>query len=174
MGLPLDRVIDHTITLKEGATPMILRPYRDPVPQKDIIELMVGKMITSTVIQSICNPFASLVLLMKNKDNSWRMCVDYWWLNDLTIQDKFPIQLIDEFLDELRGLSIFQDQFDLRLSPNSYGTQNCIPMHKEHYEFRVKPFGFTNSSTTFQSLMNTLLKPYLRKFVLAFFDDIGL
>lgn len=92
---------DHRIPLKQGTSPIAVKPYRYPHFQKNEIERQVKELLKSGTIQPTSIPHSSPVLLVKKKDGTWRMCIDYRELNKATIKDKFPIPNTDELLDEL-------------------------------------------------------------------------
>lgn len=176
-GLPPSRNCDHHIPLVPGAKPVNLRPYRYKPALKNEIERQVSEMLESGVIQHSQSPFSSPALLVKKKDGTWRLCIDYRQLNAITVKSKYPVPIIEELLDELSGSHWFS-KLDLRAGYHQIRMakgdepKTAFQTHSGHYEYKVMSFGLTGAPATFLSAMNATLASVLRKFALVFFDDI--
>ncbi|XP_020186159.1 uncharacterized protein [Aegilops tauschii subsp. strangulata] len=176
-GLPPKRSCNHKIQLLPGAQPFSIRVYRHKPEQKDEIERQVAELLKSGVIQASNSPFSSPVILVKKKDGTWRMCVDYRQLNALTCVAKFPVPIIEELLDELQGAQWFS-KLDLRAGYHQIRIaegdefKTAFQAHFGQFEFKVLSFGLAGGPATFNGAVYTTLKPVNTKCVLMFFDDI--
>jgi hypothetical protein len=164
--LPPCQQYEHHIPLIPGARPVSLCPYRVAPALKTEIERQIQELLAQGVITKCNSPFASLVILVKKSDHTWRLVMDYRHLNALTVKGKYPLLVIDELLDELAGAKWFS-KLDLHagyhqicLAP-SEEFKTAFQTHNGHYEFCVMAFGLTGAPATLQHAMNASLAPVL-------------
>nr|GEW43696.1 retrotransposable element Tf2 [Tanacetum cinerariifolium] len=104
-------------------------------PNEDLIELL-----DDGVIRNNQSPFSSPIVMVKKKDGSCRMCMDYMKLNKHILKDKFPIPLIEELIDELCGSKVFSmsdlrsGYHKIRMYPDDIA-KTAFQTHQGHYEF---------------------------------------
>ena len=133
--------------------------------------------MAAQVIRESSSPYASPIVLVKKKDGSLRMRVDYRLLNGETRKDAFPLPRIDESLDVLTGARWFST-LDLASGYNQVPvaeadrskTAFCTPFGL--FEWNRMPFGLCNAPATFQRLMQRIFGDQQCQSLLLYLDDI--
>ena len=168
-------VVKHTIYTEGPPIRELVR--RQPLVLQDAIDEEVQKMLQQGVVHQSFNPWSSPVVMVQKKDGSWRFCVDYCKLNNVTHHDAYPLPCIDTTLDSLAGSKLFTT-LDLA---SGYWQVEVDPKHKEktafstsrgNFEFNIMPFGLMNAPATFQRLMECTLAGLSGMHCLIYLDDI--
>lgn len=169
-------LISHDIPLLDE-TPMRQRHRRIPPSEYEVAKAHINQLLESHIIRESSSPYASPIVLVKKKDGSLRMCVDYRRLNAKTRRDAFPLPRIEESLDALAGARWFS-AMDLASGYNQVPvtekdrpkTAFCTPFGL--FEWNRMPFGLCNAPGTFQRLMERLFGDQQCQTLLLYLDDI--
>ena len=119
-------------------------------------------MLDLKVIEPSSTEWVSAIVLAPKPDGSWRFCVDYCRLNDITVKDSYPLPRMDECLDSLGEAKYFTTldanngywQIPVAEEDQDKTTFTC---HAGTYRFLRMPFGLCNAPATFQRAMDILL-----------------
>lgn len=179
---PKERDVSHQIELEPGAQPPSKRPYRLTPLELDELKKQLEELTNRGYIQPSKSPYGAPVLFVKKKDGSMRLCVDYRALNAVTVKNSYPLPKIDELLDRLHGAKVFskldlaQGYHQVRVAEADV-PKTAFRCQLGHFEFKVMPFGLCNAPSTFQALMNRVLRKSpsgaaLLDFVIVYLDDI--
>ena len=106
-GVPPERQMEFRIDLVPGATPIAKVPYRIAPPEIQELSTQLQDLLDRGFIHPSSFPWGALILFMKKKDGSHKMCIDYRELNKLTVKNRYPLTTIDDLFDQLQGVSWF-------------------------------------------------------------------
>ncbi|KAA3483958.1 DNA/RNA polymerases superfamily protein [Gossypium australe] len=166
--LPPIREVEFAIELVPGTSPISIASYRMAPTE---LKAQLQELIDRGFAQPSFSPWGALVLFVKKKDESMRMCIYYRQLNKVTIKNKYHLPRIDDLFDQLKGAIVFS-KIDLRSGYYQLrGKDSDVPSiafrtRYEHYEFLVMPFGLTNALVIFLDSMNQIFRPYLDRFII--------
>lgn len=174
-------VIEHEIrTVNER--PVYAKMYRYPHIHEHEINRQIDDMLKQGIIRESNSPYNSpLWIVPKKVDNSgerkWRVVIDYRKLNEITVDDKFPIPNIEDILDKL-GRAQYFTTIDLAkgfhqiLVKEEDRLKTAFSTPYGHYEYIRMPFGLKNAPATFQRLINKVLYGLINRVCVVYMDDI--
>lgn len=169
--------VEMNIVLQDEE-PVFQTPRRLANVERQIVQNQVQEWLKDGIIQNSYSNYASPIVLVKKKNGSHRLCIDYRKVNKKIIKERYPLPIIEEVLENLYDANYFTT---LTLKNGFFHVDICDPSKKftafvtpdGHYEFLKVPFGLCNSPSVFQRFINTVFSDLIRNSIIqVYMDDI--
>lgn len=180
LPLTFTNQVKHSIRTK-NEDPIYVKPYRQPPAETEEIRAQVKKLLENNIIRESYSPWnAPVHLVPKKMDASgevkYRMVIDYRRLNEITVDDRYPLPNITDLFDRL-GRSKYFTTLDLangyhQIEIEERDRQKTAFSADGHYEFLRMPFGLKTAPATFQRLMDNILRGLQGHHCLVYMDDM--
>ncbi|KAF8625280.1 hypothetical protein AX17_006890 [Amanita inopinata Kibby_2008] len=176
--LPDPHTWDHAIELVSNATPQSCKVYPLSITEQAQLDVFLKENLETGRIRPSKSPMASPFFFIKKKDGTLRPVQDYRALNTMTIKNKYPLPLITDLVNQLRGARYFT-KLDVRWGYNNVRIREgdewkaAFCTNWGLFEPLVMFFGLTNSPATFQTMMNDIFRDLISEgTVCVYLDDI--
>ena len=177
-GRPPAGRTQHRIELVPGSAPCFAPRYRRPPEQEEEIERQVNNLLKKGIIQESTSAFGHNPVLVKKKDGSWRMCINFKPLNAITIKQQFPMPRIDELVDALQGSAVystldFAEAFlQIPIHPDDCH-KTAFHTRTRKLEYTRMPFGLVNAPAELQRQVNRDFAEAINaKWMVVYMDDV--
>lgn len=169
--------IEMKIITKDD-TPIYHTPRRLPFSERVIVENQVDEWLENGIIEPCTSDYSSQVLLVKKKDGTQRLVIDYRKINRIILKDRYPIPLIEDQLDKLQEARVFSTLdlrngfFHVKVEESSRKYTSFVT-HSGQYQFTKVPFGLCISPSVFQRFINNVFRTLIKDgIVLPYMDDL--
>ncbi|GFV71849.1 retrovirus-related Pol polyprotein from transposon 17.6 [Trichonephila clavipes] len=169
-------IIEHRINTRDHL-PVAVLPYRMNPSKKEILKREIDRLLAEGIIEECESPYASPVVLIPKPNGTFRLCIDYRKLNEITVADTYPLPRMDDLLHQAK-FTPFMSTLDLRAGYHQ------VKVHVEDqdktafvcpfgtYRYLRMPYGLRNAPATFQRLMNCFCNGLEDILALPYLDDI--
>ncbi|PAA72364.1 hypothetical protein BOX15_Mlig011200g1 [Macrostomum lignano] len=163
--------------IEKDSRPVLLASRRTTPAQKEFLDQHISQLLKQDVIEECDSDWVSPIVLVKKKDGSQRLCIDYRAVNKLIRPCSFPLPLIEESFDSLAGSSVFSSldltsaywQVGIKEEDRDFTAFSCP---QGTFRWKVIPFGIKTAPANFAKLMHKVFQPLLMKVSLIYLDDI--
>ncbi|GFS56454.1 retrovirus-related Pol polyprotein from transposon 297 [Trichonephila clavipes] len=169
-------IIEHRINTRDHL-PVAVLPYRMNPSKKEILKQEIDKLLAEGIIEECESPYASPVVLIPKPNGTFRLCIDYKKLNEITVAETYPLPRMDDLLHQAK-LTPFMSTLDLRAGYHQ------VKVHVEDqdktafvcpfgtYRYLRMPYGVRNAPAMFQRVMNSFCNGLEDILALPYLDDI--
>ena len=176
--MPTRKIWDYAIDIKEGFVPRKGKEYQLLREEREEVHEFINEQLRKEYIRPLKSPQMALVFFVGKKDKKKRMVQDYWYLNEWTVKNNYPLPLISDVIENIGTKRVFM-KMDLRWGYNNMRIKErdewkvVFMISEGSFKPTVMFFELTNSSVTFQAMMNELLRDLINtEKVAVFINDV--
>ena len=167
----------HRIITEEGKPAPCKQTYRLSPSEIKTLKTQLDEMLQKGFVRPSNSEYGAPVLFAPKPDGTLRLCLDYRDLNSITLKDRYPLPRDSDLFDQLAdakvvsSIDLLYGYWQVLIHPEDIH-KTAIRTPLGAYEFIVMPMGLCNAPSTFQRMMESVLRPYLTKFCMVYLDDL--